>query len=452
MAPTRPGSISDVFGARPVAKRAGEILPFSVIDQVVHLLETPAEPWTIQFEVAIPGHFDEGRLRDALRLAVAEHPMARARKLPSSLADRTWRWQISPTIDVNPLRIIDCADAAALAAVRAEFYSRRVPLAESPPFRLVLARQATGDVLLLSANHAAFDGLGCLRLVQAIARTYRGDPDPTQAVGLHVARDVRSRTSTGGIAERLRRLRMLGSMAANLVRQPTRLAPEGGTPRPGYGFHTVLLTTAETDLLVCCPTSTVNELLLTALTLAIETWNDQHNVKSGNIAIMVPVNLRPKSWAHDVVTNLVLNAQVCTKPRARADRGSVARAIAAQNQRIRTGAGPALTYLIGTWTWVPRWAKQPASWLPRLSGNRLQPTAVLSNLGSLTDLPDFGPGAGLVCGVWFSPPALMPGGLAIGATTVQNRLNLSFRYRHPLLGADEASRFSQEFLAQLRVL
>lgn len=119
-------------------------LPFTVVDEAIHVLETPAEPWGIQFELRFGGPLDEGRLRDSVRAAVDHHPMARARQLPARPTDRTWWWEIPDVPDLDVLRTVDCADDGALAAVRDDFYSRAVPLVESPPFRLLLVRGPDG--------------------------------------------------------------------------------------------------------------------------------------------------------------------------------------------------------------------------------------------------------------------------------------------------------------------
>jgi len=142
----------------PDRTAAARRLPFTVIDQAVHLLDTPTEPWSIQLEIRLERHLDENRLRVAVSSAAGSHPMARARQAPGSWRDRAWWWEIAPDLDLDPLRVVTCPDEASLAAVRNELYSRQVPLVEAPPFRVVLARRAGGDALLLNANHAAFDG------------------------------------------------------------------------------------------------------------------------------------------------------------------------------------------------------------------------------------------------------------------------------------------------------
>lgn len=442
------------FGDPPVppGETGNHILPFTVIDQAVHLLDTAAEPWGIQLELGLTGHLEPTRLRVAVDVALAAHPMARARQLPHRGTDRSWSWEIAPAPEVGPIRVVDCPDRDALTSVRNDLYSRQVPLIEAPPFRLVLARRSDGDVLLLNANHAAFDGFGCLRLLQSIARAYAGHPDPPTAVGLAEARDVKRHTAARDRAERARRFRMLAGMATDLLRRPIRIAADGGRPEPGYGLHLVALSREQTEQLTRHQQSSVNELLLTALTLAIARWNTDHGTSPGRIGILVPVNLRPKEWKYDPVTNMVLEAQVLTRPAQRTCPQSTLRAVTAQNQRIRQGAGAALIEIIGGWTSLPLWAKQPLAAKLWLTGNRLVPTAQLSNLGNLGDPPDFGPDGGLAHRMWFSAPARMPCGLSIGAVTVSGRLHLSLRYRHPLLGPDAVTRFCHTFLTELAAL
>jgi hypothetical protein len=106
---------------------SGMPIPFTVIDEAVHALDSPREPWSIQVELGVPGHLDEARLRDALRQALDHHPMARARLVPARPDDRHHSWEITPQPDLDPLRVIGCPDDDALATARAELYSLSVP-------------------------------------------------------------------------------------------------------------------------------------------------------------------------------------------------------------------------------------------------------------------------------------------------------------------------------------
>lgn len=434
-------------------ERAGAAyrLPFTVIDQAVHLLDTPAEPWTIQMEIGLPGRLDEGRLRTAVQLAASCHPMARVRQLPARRSDTAWWWEVAPDLDLDPVRVLTCLDDVGLAAVRNEVYSRRVPLVEAPPFRLVLVRCPDGDRLLLGANHTAFDGFGCLRLLQSVARHYAGRPEREAAVGLEEARDVeRHLASPDGIA-RLNRFRMLASKAVDLARRPSRVAAEGGQDGPGYGLHVMALGEEETSRLTV-GRATVNDLLVAALTSAIAAWNDEHGQPARRISLLVPVNLRPKGWREDVVTNMVLETRILIKSEQQQGPRRLLAAVAEQSERIKEGAGAALVEVLGSWKSLPLWSKEPLTSLLQLTGNRLVDTALITNLGGMSDPPDFGGEVGAVKEAWFSAPARMPCGLSVGAVTVGGRLHLSFRYRRPLLGDDAARRLADRFVADLRQL
>lgn len=429
-----------------------ERFPFTVIDQAVHLLDTPAEPWGIQVEVGLTGHLDEERLRTAVGLACAAHPMARARLLPARRTERTWTWEVAPSLDLDPVRVVTCLDEAALARVRDELYSRQVPLVEAPPFRLVLVRRPAGDLILLNANHAAFDGFGCVRLLQSVALHYTGRPDPGPPVPLDQARDVERHLAAPDRRARARRFRMILSKSADLARRPDRLAPDGGQDGPGYGLHTCALTPEQTAQLSVDGGPTINDLLIAALTRAIAGWNEEHGRRPGRVSLIVPVNLRPKEWQADVITNMVLETRVVTGPDDRRDATRLLEAVRAQSERIKQGAGAALMEVIGGWTSIPLWVKQPLTSLLALTGNRLVDTAVISNLGRQSEPPDFGADAGVTESMWFSAPARMPCGLSLGAVSVAGRLHLSFRFRSPVAGPDAAKRFADRFVADLLAL
>ncbi len=95
------GSGSDRRSEHSLATETVQI-PFSVVDEAVHLLDTETTPWSVQLEARVSGHLDESRLRAALGSARAAHPMARARKLPSRPYTRHDRWEIRPDVDLDP--------------------------------------------------------------------------------------------------------------------------------------------------------------------------------------------------------------------------------------------------------------------------------------------------------------------------------------------------------------
>ncbi len=426
-------------------------VPFSVVDEAVHLLDSEAAPWSIQLEVRVAGQLDEARLRDAFGRALTLHPMARARKAASRRTEHTDRWEIKPDVDVDPLRVVDCPDESAVARAREELQGLAVPLAESPPLRARLARNPHGDVLMINANHAAMDAFGVLRLLRSVASAYAGEPgprigpDPIEARGRLV--DL---TQANG-PTRARRRMALAQKLTDVVVAPARVAAEGASGEAGYGFHHVALPALLTQSLVEAQhPGTVNDVLLASLHLAIAGWNAQRGERCGRIGVLVPANLRPLDWRHDVVGNFSLPARVSTNRRDRRQPESTLRALTAQTQRKKSvGLGTALLEVLARSDRLPLWAKHAMVMTLPLGGNRLVDTAMLSNLGSLTDAPSFGTEAGCTVEAWFSPPGRMPLGLTVGAVTVDGRLHLAFRYRHRLFDAPAAGRFADAFVAEL---
>jgi NRPS condensation-like uncharacterized protein len=427
--------------------------PFTVIDEAVHLLDTPMEPWSIELELSFSGRLEEDRLREAVAGAAVNHAMVRARQRPARLWDRHYAWEISPELDLDPVKVIDCADDESLAAARARLQSISVPLVESPPLRLWVARRHDGgDTLMLNVNHAAFDGFGSLRFLQAVGRAYTGGTDPLPSVPLEEARDVQRHLDSDDARVRAERWRDVIEKLTDLMRPPARLAVDGGGDEAGYGFHHLQLSPDETQALTARSggSLTVNDILLAALSLAVDTWNAEHGTPSGRIGILVPVNLRPKPWQSDVVTNFVLDTRVFTGVADRRSDDRLLEVISEDTERVKQwGAGAALIEVLGLSPYLPLWAKAPVSPLLWLTGYRLIDTAILSNLGALDELPQFGPEAGEVSALWFSAPTRMPCGVSVGAASVGGRLCLSLRYRRAQFGPDAARRFAEVYRFEL---
>jgi NRPS condensation-like uncharacterized protein len=426
--------------------------PFNAVDEVVHLLDTEAEPWSIQLEVRVAGALDEERLRAALSEALDRHPMARARKAAAeSESEHRFCWEITAKAELDPLRVVDCPDDETLHAARCHLQSRSVPLAESPPLRVWLARSPGGDVLMVNANHAAMDGFGTLRFVRSVARAYAQQPDPVPDIDPVEARSLESIVGTDDTPTKMRRLAMVAEKARDTVVPPARIASDGGVDQPGYGLHHLRLSRRQTEQLVNKDLpGTVNDVLLAALHMTIAEWNEEHRAGARRIAVMVPVNIRPSDWQQEVVGNVLLPVRVSTGPADRSSPMAVLEAVVEQSRRIKEeGTGGALIELLGPSSSIPLRAKEVSSPALRLLlGDRLACSALLSNLASLDDPPSFGD-AGETTEVWFSAPARMPLGLSVGVVTVNGRLHAVFRYRHPLFSADAAARFADRFVKQL---
>lgn len=328
-----------------------------------------------------------------------------------------------------------------------------VPLVESPPLRARLTHSPGGDLLMLNANHAAMDAIGALRLLRSVARAYAGEPEPeTSAVPdpIEARTWLRQLTHADRRTRKRRRLALAEKLTDAVVR-PARVAPEGASGVAGYGFHHVALSAPLTRALVDLDhPGTVNDVLLAALHLAIAAWNGDRGERCGRIGVLVPANLRPPEWRHDVVGNFSLPARVSTNRRHRRRPESALLALTAQTRRKKgAGFGTALLEVLDRSDRLPLWAKQAMVMSLPLGGNRLVDTAMLSNLGPLPDPPWFGADAGPTVEAWFSPPARLPLGLTVGAVTVEGRLHLALRYRHGLFDARAAASFADALVAQV---
>jgi NRPS condensation-like uncharacterized protein len=425
-------------------------VPFSVVDEAVYLLDNQVEPWSVQLEVRVEGRLDEARLGAALAAALASHPMARARMATPRRRDRRFQWEITHVPDLDPFSVVDCPDDASLAAARADLQSISVPLVESPPLRVRLARHPDGDLVMLNVKHAAIDGFGTLRILRSMARAYWGLPDPQPDLDLEATRDLRDGLAAGDAGERGRRFVALLDKLRDEVQPTANLAVDGGTEKPGFGFHHVSLSPETTKALAAVEGGTVNDVLLAGLHLALAGWNEEHGLTNRRVGVMMPVNLRPKEWWEEMAGNFSLNVRVATTPADRESPETLLGAVAEKSNRIKKGGtGAALIELLGGLPAVPVWAKHSVAPLTRFSGDRLVDTALLSNLGKIDEAPAFGPDAGETTEMWFTAPCRMPLGLSIGTVTTGGRMHVAYRYRHPQFDAAGVARFADRYAAAL---
>ncbi|MGI9079371.1 MAG: hypothetical protein ACR2GF_00870 [Acidimicrobiales bacterium] len=456
----------------------GERVPFNVADEAVHLLDSEAEPSSVHIEARVAGRLDDGRLRAAVAAAVARHPLARARRAPFQWSDYQFQWQIDPVADADPLGVVDCGDEADLAEARKALQSVSVPLAGSPPLRVVLAHHRSGDVVMVNAHQAATDGFGALRFLRSVARAYAGAPDPVPDLDLLAARNLTAGVDHAsgpgpgpGRSARARRARDVFDRLGDLTAPPARIAADGGRDTDGYGFHLVSLSQDETQALAGLDQpGTVTDVLLSALTLTIAGWNAEHGVASRRVSVLVPANLRPSRWSGEMVGNFSGPGRVSTRPQAWGSRRGTLAAVSAQSTpQRRPGMATALTEALGGSPLLPLWAKQAMS--PLLAGavTRLAGTAVFADLGTLDEPLSFGTeaseagaagaseagaagAAGEATAVHFSDPTHMPAGVSLGAVTAGGRLHLTFRHRHPQFDDAAAGRFADRFLAEVAAL
>ncbi|MDX6691023.1 MAG: hypothetical protein QOG15_2480 [Solirubrobacteraceae bacterium] len=379
----------------------------------------------VQLEARVAASLDEARLRSALAVALGHHVSAR-----------------------RPLEVVECHDDDALVAARARLQGTAVSLTDGPPLHVYLVRHPAGDVLMLNLNHAAADGPGALRVLDAIARAYADDADSGDPLDFLATRDLPVRPASASVSGLARSWKRAVELLRNMLARPARLARDQPREQPGYGFHLVGLSVEETRRVVSAKRPhTSTDILVAALHQTIGDWNLQHGTPGRRVGVLVPANLRSAQWRQDWVGNFSVTTRVTTNRRDRTDPGAALKAVtdqSARNKRARTGV--ALIAGLHRAGMLTLWAKQSTVVLQPLTNNRLVDIAMVCNLGWLNEAPSFGPDVGEIQELWFSTPARSPLSVCLGAVTVRGRLHLTFRYPQRLFSPGAARRFAECYL------
>jgi NRPS condensation-like uncharacterized protein len=410
------------------------------LDEAILYLDSPSEPWSVHLEVQLGGVLDETRLRWAVRTALRRHPRATARLVATPRSRHRIAWHATPTPSLDAFDVIHCEGADDLAAARDELLSRPFSLETSPPLLVRLLRHPGGDIVVLNLHHAAGDGMAALAFLQSVARAYAGRPDAVTdlAPSPVVTRAFRRRLAAA-VAEVLR-----------AARPSARIAPDGGRDASGYALHFLRLDASRTRALreTARDGVTVNDLLVAALHLTVARWNAEHASPCRRLSVLMPVNLRPRRQWRDGFGNLTFMVPVVTRPRHRVSPSATVEAVRRRTRRIKEhGTAATVASCLNHLQSLPAPARRG---IVRLAAReRVMPTTLLSNLGALEHDLDFGPDVGPPTHVWFSPPAKMPLGLAIGALTANDQLHVVLRVRRPLLGPEARGRLAASYESAL---
>jgi NRPS condensation-like uncharacterized protein len=436
--------------------------PFGVADELTCYFDVPAEPCTVHIEVQVRGHVDSGALRLAAAGALAAHP----RSVVRLAAGGWWRhrryWEQTPLPDVDPVEVTTWADEEELGQERSRFLGFSPPLDCSPPVRILLAAGPGEDRIILNGHHAALDGMSCLELLGSISQHYQ------EAVGASPAqarvpparppgRPARPAAPTPAAPTPAAPAAAGSRLLAALPRPAARIVPdrrggdaERGGGRSGYGFRLLVLPVPTIPRSGPEPHPTVNDVLLTALIVAITRWNARHGRPGGQIRITMPINTRPHGVS-GAVGNLSRLAAITASAPADGQRLRPLLAdVAAQTRWAKDHAGPQVdpvSHALAVAPGPPAVKGLMLRLALRTAGPLLCDTSLVSNLGSVADPPWFGHEP--ATGMWFSTYAHMPRGLSVGAVTVDGQLHLCLRYRRALFGEPAASDFASTYTAAL---
>lgn len=329
--------------------------------------------------------------------------------------------------------------------VRSRFYARAPELHRSPVFAVAVVRETVGDRLLLNFHHAAFDGMGGLRLLLSLARAYAGEPDEVGGPPIEEARNLKGVAGSRDLFDVLIRARGLAKPAIDRKRT-TRVAPDGGSPDgPRFVFAPLTIESDEMATAVARRPegATVNDLAMAALALTILQWNRTHDVPAADsVSVNMPVNFRPTAWSTEVISNfasylaIVLRVDEVTDLEGDRHRRRDHRTIEAIRRR-RVGRGSARRGKV-----LPAMLKRQLQLLLPLVEDRFVESVCLSNLGRV-DVPAFGGEAGDTTEVWFSPTAamsVMP--IGVGLVGFGGTLRAMFRGDGRTIGGEALGRFA----------
>lgn len=181
----------------------------NVLDQLCLHMDREDEPWSVQFELELPGRMDAERLSAAIVRAAGRHPVARARMADWQVTDSRYHWEIADELERAPLEVADCEDGEQVETARERALSVAPPLESGPPFTMTLAHGPEAPV------------------------------DPL------AVRKVEDLVNPGSIGGRIKRGQALLEQLGKWATAPVRVAPQGASERAGYGFELVRLEAEE---------------------------------------------------------------------------------------------------------------------------------------------------------------------------------------------------------------
>jgi NRPS condensation-like uncharacterized protein len=413
--------------------------PLTTVEELVWLSGSPGEPIVVGLVAVLDSRLRLAVVRDAVADLLATHPMARARLHPARSAGARWQFPAAP--DIDPVSLITPSAGAAGEALE-EAYARlcAVPpsLDLSPPLRVGLLRLPDTDAIGIVAHHAVLDGASLVTLLRDLLTRCPPDPAGEQFAGGSGDQlaEITARTSSKSLPG-----------TARLPGPARRAVPVTGDP--GAGHRIAVVSVPIGALRGAGAGRTVNDVLVTAVHLALERWNAAAGRPTGRVSVRMPVDLRSAGQA-GVLGNLTGQAAVTTTASDRVTPAAALAAVARQTAAVKA-VGPPREQgeALGMLRVLPHRARLRAVRLAiTLARPVLMPAATLSNLGPLGG-PRTAGGAG-VTAVYFVPFAPMPQGLAIGAAGYGDRVEIVVSYQRRLFDRPAARRFLAMLVAAAR--
>lgn len=314
----------------------------------------------------------------------------------------------------------------------------------SPPLRFLLAHGPQHDCVILNTHHALLDGRSCLALLHAVSRHYSGQPAeaaaPARTPAVTTAVTSAWRVSQPTVLSR-------GSLPGRVARIARRPAAGAREHRSGHGVEALTwdrLPSVRGSLNVLG--GSVNDLLITAMMMAVSRWNESNAIRSGRIRITMPIGDRAAQSADLGWGSSSRLTSVTAPVTPGLGAGQLIAAVVPQTSYAKDRQGPQVDLPARCLAAAPVPAavqRQLLRVMLRLVGPVTCDTSLVSNLGVI-DPPSFG--SGTASQALFSTSAHMPRGLSLGAVTIGSRLYLCFRYRRALLSDSAAAEFAAGYV------
>lgn len=426
---------------------AAEHIPFTGVEELLFLLDSPAEPQNQRLELEIPAVLDVVRLRAAVNEVVQRHPLLRVRLRPWRPSDRRLVWEVDDEVETDPVVVVAVRNDEELRDVRDELVSRPFSLLRSPPLRVALIESGLRSHLLLVVHHTAVDGQALLTIMRELVAAYAGRSVPPD--GRRFLSD-----SDEDVAGWRQRAVAVGRVAAGALHRPTRVASETDDgSSPGCHLGGVRLDRDRTNALDpkrLCPDAGFTDLLLAAGITAIARWNSAHGMQGGRISLLHAVGLPPVE-GRPPLSNAWMATVIGATVRQRRDPRQLITEVAAQRRRhLADTAASGLRAALGDGLPVPIWAKRVIACLHPMTGHRLVETAALTNLGRLETF-DFGDDLRSDA-LWIDSAVRLPKGLFMGAALYDGSLHISLRSMRAQLNRGALDRFGALYLHVLEEL
>ncbi|MDH4396730.1 MAG: condensation domain-containing protein [Limnobacter sp.] len=420
--------------------------PLNLLDAAFLNLDTRENPWSVHVEVRVEGKFEAEKLVKAIHAAALAHPIARARMAEHTAVATVYEWHIPNEPEHLALNVVTAKNLAEVEAARARLQSILVPLSVSPSFLCTLVHHSGGDYFMLNVSHSSGDGMSTFRLMQSIMRHYAKQADPV-AVDALTVRDLKALAGSQSLTERIERTKIFLDYLWRAVTPPVRLASKKGRSTGDesvYGFKLLAFNPKETAKVMTkrVKPATVNDLLLAGLAHTVKEWNSLHAGKQGRISVMMPVNLRPAEWWHDTFGNYSSYVSVSLTQDEQSSLSESVQAISRQTAILKEkGGASVLIDLLDIPKWLPAALKSRLRDIFPVASHNLVESTLLSNLGRLAEFPTVG-SAGAVKELYFSPPAIMPLGVSVGAASVADEMFLTVRYHRDQFDEGAAGEFA----------